>query len=79
MAHNTKTLCYKTRMNEKDIQNLQETVAHQEQQINDLSDMIIAQGHAMSALEKEVMKLQGKMAQMDEGGEQAADQKPPHY
>jgi len=66
-------------MSNQDIQNLQETIAHQEQQINDLSDMIIAQGHAIGDLKKEVLKLQGKMEQMDEGSEQAADQKPPHY
>ena len=65
-------------MNEKDIQNLQETVAHQEQQINDLSDMLIAQGHAIDTLKKEIAKLQGKLEQMDEDGP-AADQKPPHY
>lgn len=64
---------------EQDIQNLQETVAHQEQQINDLSDMIIAQGQAIDAFKKEILKLQGKMEQINEGGEQVADQKPPHY
>jgi len=66
-------------MSEQDIQNLQETVAHQEQQITDLSDMLVAQSHEIDALKKELLKIQGKMEQMDEGGEQAADQKPPHY
>jgi len=79
ITRNFKSLCYKTRMSTQDIQNLQETVAHQEQQIIDLSDMIIAQGRAIDALKKEVLKLQGKMEQMDEGGAQAANQKPPHY
>ena len=65
-------------MNEKAIQDLQETVAHQEQQINDLSEMIIAQGQSIDALKKEVSKLQGKLEQMDEGTPEA-DQKPPHY
>ena len=61
------------------IQNLQETVTHQEQQINDLSDMIIAQGRAIESLNKEILKLQGKLERMDDGSEQAANQKPPHY
>lgn len=61
-----------------DIQSLQETVAHQEQQINDLSDMLVAQGHEIDTLRKEIMKLQGKI---ENGGEEAqpADQRPPHY
>ncbi|MFK7839561.1 MAG: SlyX family protein [Bdellovibrionales bacterium] len=63
---------------EHDIQNLQETVAHQDQQINDLSDMIIAQGSAIDALKKEVNKLQGKLEQMGDDAPEA-DQKPPHY
>jgi len=65
-------------MSEQDIQNLQETVAHQEQQINDLSDMIITQGNAIDKLQKELKKLQGKMEQMDEGAPEA-NQPPPHY
>jgi len=78
-----KYVCYKTLMpdnqHDRDIQNLQETVAHQEQQINDLSDMIIAQGNAIETLNKEILKLQGKLERMDDGGEQVANQKPPHY
>lgn len=65
-------------MSAQDIQNLQETVAHQEQQINDLSDMIIRQGHEINALRKEISKLQGKVENIEEGAP-AADQKPPHY
>ena len=65
-------------MTENAIQDLQETVTHQEQQINDLSEMIITQGHTIDALKKEVSKLQGKLEQMDEGAPEA-NQKPPHY
>ena len=78
-----KSICYKALMpdnsHENVIQNLQETVTHQEQQINDLSDMIIAQGRAIESLNKEILKLQGKLERMDDGSEQAANQKPPHY
>lgn len=65
-------------MSEEKIQELQETTAHQEQQINDLSDMIIAQGHAIDALKKEISKLQGKVENIEEGAPEA-DQRPPHY
>jgi len=64
---------------EKEIQNLQETVAHQEQQINDLSDMLVAQSHEIDALKKELLKLQGKIENFSDDTSQAADQKPPHY
>ena len=65
-------------MNEQAIQDLQETVAHQEQQISDLSDMIIAQGHEIDTLKKVLLKLQGKVENIEDGAPEA-DQKPPHY
>jgi len=57
---------------------IEETLAHQEQQINDLSDMIISQGKEIDTLKKEVQKLQGKLEQINEDAPEA-DQPPPHY
>jgi len=57
---------------------IEETLAFQEQQISDLSDMIIAQGNAIDKLEKEVQKLQGKLEQINEDAPEA-NQPPPHY
>jgi uncharacterized coiled-coil protein SlyX len=65
-------------MSDGAIQNLQETVAHQEQQISDLSDMIITQGHEIDTLKKELLKLQGKVENIEESAPEA-DQRPPHY
>lgn len=76
-------------MNENTTNKLEEMLAHQEQQINDLSDMIIAQGNDMAALKKQIEKLQNKISVMaeDDSGEasslssieQAARDIPPHY
>ena len=65
-------------MPENKIDNIEEALAHQEQQISDLSDMVIAQGQEISTLKKHIQKLEGKLEDM---GEDAgpADQKPPHY
>jgi SlyX protein len=57
---------------------IEETLAHQEQQINDLSDMLIAQGRDIEKLQKQLQKLEGKLEQVTEG-DQPANQKPPHY
>jgi len=65
-------------MTDENPNHIEETIAHQEQQINDLSDMIIAQGRDIEALQKKVQKLEGKIEEAAEGG-QIADQKPPHY
>lgn len=66
-------------MTEEKINTIEETLAHQEQQINDLSDMLIAQGREIEMLQQEIMKLQGKIENMDEGEAQPANQRPPHY
>ena len=69
---------------------IEETLAHQDQQIQDLSEMLIAQGEEIKTLKREVKKIQGKMGDMEEaagaGGdkpvsmiEQIAMDKPPHY
>ena len=61
-----------------DLSKIEETLAHQEQQINDLSDMVITQSKEIAALQKELLKLQGKIEDLSEDAP-AADQKPPHY
>lgn len=69
---------------------IEEILAHQEQQINDLSEMLIAQGHDIAALKKHIHKLESKVNVMGEDSaadagqglssiEQAAQDKPPHY
>lgn len=66
-------------MTEEKLNAIEETLAHQEQQIQDLSDMVVTQGREMATLRKEILKLQGKIENMDEGEQQPANQKPPHY
>lgn len=77
-------------MNEHDIQKIQETLAHQEMQINDLSDMIISLSSEIKALNKKIDKLTAKLEQFqgdsnsDESGalsptDFAAQNKPPHW
>ncbi|MEZ5813993.1 MAG: SlyX family protein [Alphaproteobacteria bacterium] len=62
----------------QDKNRIEETLAHQEQQINDLSDMLIAQGRDIEKLQKQLQKLEGKLEQVTES-DQPANQKPPHY
>jgi uncharacterized coiled-coil protein SlyX len=73
-------------MDDDRMQRAEETLAHQSQQIHDLSDMVIAQSREIEALHKDIKKLQGKMEaanydaqQGDSGSLPPADQKPPHY
>ncbi len=65
-------------MTDKSTGQIEETLAHQEQQINDLSEMIITQGRDIEALQKQLQKLEGKLEEAAED-DQPADQKPPHY
>ena len=68
---------------------IEETLAHQEQQISDLSDMVIRQGHEIDALQKQLVKILDKInagSQNNEDNEKllsasehAALNKPPHY
>ncbi len=70
------------------LNNLEETLAHQEQQISDLSDMLIAQGREMAHMAKEIAKLKAKIESHQEGAgdggagnatDFAAQNKPPHW
>lgn len=67
-------------MNDK-LQTIEETLAHQDQQIADLSEMVIRQSDELAALRKAISKLQGKLENLQDDTGQAplADQKPPHY
>lgn len=78
-------------MNEEQrIQKLEEALAHQDQQIADLSEMLILQHKDIAALRSEIVKLGGCVEDMqdaldDKDGaprsvtEEAARNKPPHY
>ena len=72
------------------IQELEITLAHQEQQIADLSEMMILQGREVSKLQRMLERLQSKFESFEnaaaDGGEApknatefAAQNKPPHY
>ena len=77
-------------MSETRLQTLEETLAHQDQQIADLSEMLILQGREIAKLHKEITKLNGKLETMGNhsghgeseplgGADFAAQNKPPHY
>ncbi|MFP4314560.1 MAG: SlyX family protein [Alphaproteobacteria bacterium] len=79
-------------MNEKRLQNLEETLSHQDRQIADLSEMLILQGREISRLGLEIRRLSAKIEAAEESasnGEQdsdalsptdfAAQNKPPHW
>ena len=83
-------MCYKHAMTGNEINNIEETLAHQEQQISDLSEMVIRQGNEIERLKKHLLKLQGKIGVIEETAgtqegeglsamEQAERDKPPHY
>lgn len=73
------------------VQKLEETVAHQDQQIADLSEMLILQAREIAKLERETKRLHAKIETIeDENGSEsenaaqsatefAAQNKPPHY
>lgn len=76
-------------MNDNTLQKIETLLAHQEQQITDLSDMVIAQGKEIDTLKRRLEQTQSKLAKIEasagEGhealgvAEQAALDKPPHY
>ena len=75
-------------MSEEKIENLEMTMAHQDRQIQDLSDMLIAQGKEIDRLKRHIIKTEQKLeeymdaAKEDDGlssAEIAARDKPPHY
>ena len=78
-------------MTPEKIEEIEMLLAHQERQIQDLSDMITLQGKEIAALKTRLDRTQKKLVDMEEVGggagqseglsvtEQAARDKPPHY
>ncbi len=53
------------------------TVAHQEQMLHELSDVITKQWTMIDALKRELSRLEATKADIDP--EQEGDRRPPHY
>lgn len=77
-------------MTEEKLNVIEELIAHQENQIQDLSDMVVKQGDEIEALKSHLTKLEGKIGLLEETAgsgegeglsvtEIAAMNKPPHY
>lgn len=73
-----------------DITKLEETIAHQDKQIMDLSDMVIALRDEIDVLKKQMLKMSGKISMVEDNlqdfsgqGQSVTDfakqNKPPHY
>jgi uncharacterized coiled-coil protein SlyX len=61
---------------ESRITELEIRYTHLEQQYVELSDVVFTQQRLIDALQKELVRLRGRM---DELGESAPNEKPPHY
>ena len=72
------------------ITQIEETLAHHEQQVSDLNDVVINQSQDIAALKKLIRRLQDKIEVIENGDgsedessisvtEQAKRDKPPHY
>ncbi len=80
---------YNGAMTDNTLGRIETLLSHQEKQIHDLSDMVIAQGKEIEALKLRIERLNAKIANVEttatDGGEklsateQAARDKPPHY
>ena len=75
-------------MTDEKLEQIEITLAHQDRQIQDMSDMIIAQGKEIDRLKQHIVKTEAKLqdyidsANEDSGltpTEIAARDKPPHY
>lgn len=58
---------------------IEATLAHQEQQIQDLSDIVLQQGREIEGLKKLLLRAQVEIDEMQSGDGPAANVKPPHY
>lgn len=67
-----------TPMIDQRIMTLEIRMAHQDQTIADLNDVITAQWKKLDALERRLQRLGEEIETMDTGGA-PANQKPPHY
>ena len=77
-------------MAENALHTIEETLAHHEQQITDLSDMVVRQSDEISVLKKYIVKLEDKIGAIEDDGnipsgeslsvtDIATRDKPPHY
>lgn len=76
-------------MADKTLTTIQETLAHQERQIQDLSDMLIHTNTEISKLQAQITRLEAKLGEQVEAqtsnvkalsvAQIAARDKPPHY
>lgn len=71
-------------MSDEKITQIQEVLAHQEQEIATLNQMVTRQWDEIDLLKKQIRKLHGSLAEVTENqtvsaAEQAARDKPPHY
>ncbi len=73
-------------MNNDTLNHIEETLAHQERQIEDLSDMVNKQWQEIEALKRRLEQAQSKISDLEDGqgksvsvSELAAQEKPPHY
>ena len=54
-------------------------LAHVEQALNDMSDVVYAQQSAIDRLERACEQLRQRVEDSEAGGGPAGDEKPPHY
>lgn len=71
-------------MSDEKITQIQEVLAHQEQEIATLNQMVTKQWDEIDLLKKQIRKLQGSLQEVTENqttstAVQAARDKPPHY
>lgn len=77
-------------MSDEKLNKIEEILAHQEQQIQDLSDMVVHQGDEILALKRYIGKLESKIEILEDSSQSgdeknlsvteiAARNKPPHY
>lgn len=58
---------------------IETTLAHHEQTIAELNDVITAQWKEIEALNRRLDKTLAKIEQLEDGEDAPTDQKPPHY
>ena len=65
-----------------DITHIEETLAHQEQQISELNDIVTRQADAIDMLKQRLERMRDKMSvieDMAQSGDSVIVDKPPHY
>ncbi len=61
------------------LQDLESRLAHQEQALHDLSETTRAQWDEIDTLKRQVVRLQDRIAELEQGGGGLGDERPPHY